>query len=197
MTACAGRLYAVTCDDGLTVRELCAQNLTWRRFGGAGGIVALAAPREAVAGGPLGLYGLTQEGRLLYREADTRPGPWTEVGKAPTGSVTLATANAHLYAVDDHGAMWTAPLGGTDQAWEYFGPAPGVRSLAGLSGRLYALDQDGRVATRTTAPDDTWCAIGPAEPGATVLAAGSGWLVTASADGLLHRRAPVTEGPER
>jgi hypothetical protein len=190
MTAWAGRLYAVTDDSGLAARELCRQNLRWQRFAHAPGVIALAVPREAVADGPLGLYALTDGGRLLFREATPRPGPWTEAGKAPPGAVALAAAGGSLFAADDAGALWATPLSGADRLWEHAGPAPDGCALTGLSGRLYALDRHRGITTRTTAPGDRWRPAGTASPGATVLAAGAGALVTAGPDGVLRRRAP-------
>ncbi|HKN97075.1 MAG TPA: N,N-dimethylformamidase beta subunit family domain-containing protein, partial [Pseudonocardiaceae bacterium] len=65
----AGRdlLFAVLAGDVLAVREACPQNLRWRRIQPAGGVVALAVPREAVPGGPQALYGVTPDGRLVRR----------------------------------------------------------------------------------------------------------------------------------
>jgi hypothetical protein len=178
MTVCDTRLFAVLSDGALVARELCGQNLRWRRVGRADGVVALASPREAVVGGPLGLYGVTAAGRLSYADA-TEPYGWTDAGEVPEGTHALATVNGQLVAADRDGLLWTAGLSGVDRSWQDWGKAGALLGLTAMNGRLYALADGDQIVTRLPSPHGPWRPLGPGA-GCTVLAAGAGRLIGVS-----------------
>jgi hypothetical protein len=73
LTVCDSQLYGVGVDDSLYRRDVSGQNLRWHRIDSGGGVIAMATPREASTTRPIGLYGLTGDDKLVYRD----PGPKT------------------------------------------------------------------------------------------------------------------------
>lgn len=186
LTVTGPMLYAVVGGTPgpafLGCREACAQNLPWRPVRehrpetGYRGIVALAAPRDAVAGAPQGLYALHQDGIVLMRPATTGPAPWSMAGKAPAGARALAAANDHFFLLDEDGVIWGCPQGQlANGEWHRAGRRRGLVALTGMNGRLYGVDGAGRLLTRTPAPGGTWRPVGDAG-GCAVLAGRAGVL---------------------
>ncbi|MFC0862045.1 N,N-dimethylformamidase beta subunit family domain-containing protein [Sphaerimonospora cavernae] len=173
-------LYAVSADGMLLARELCGQNLPWQPVGPADGVRGLAVPREAANGVPLGLYGVTPEGRLLRLEESR----WREAGPAPESAIGLAVADCTFWAATSSGELWRQVFGtGT---WEPAGSSGGAVALGGMNGRLFALDSDGRLSTRLppapfeggTAEEGTaegGAAEGGADEEAGIVGVGTGW----------------------
>lgn len=194
MTVVGDRLFAVLAGGVLATRELCGQNLPWRPVGRADGVVALAVPREAVAGGPLGIYAATAAGTLCYTGA-TGPYQWQDVGRVPHDTLALAAVNAQLLAATRDGLLWTAPLSCTDRVWQECGKSGPATCLTAMNGRLYAIGDGDAVLTRLPVPHAQWLPLDAGagtgtEPGTgwTVLAAGGGRLVGASGGGPLRWR---------
>jgi hypothetical protein len=187
-------LYAVVGDTPgaafLGCREACAQNLPWRPAGQrrpCGGIVALAAPRDAVAGVPGGLYALHRDGVVLMRPATTGTAPWSQAGKSPAGARALAATSDQFFVLDEHGVIWSCPQGQlANGSWHTTGHESDLVALTGMNGRLYAVNRAGRLLTRTTAPADRWRPAGDAD-GCVVLAGHAGILYGAG-PGLPLRR---------
>ncbi|MBG0828837.1 hypothetical protein HS041_13770 [Planomonospora sp. ID67723] len=175
-------LYGAAADGSLLARDLSGQNLRWRRAGSAPGVTALAVPREATPARPIGLYGLTEDDRLVYREPD---GSWSTLGDAPGGATGLALVNGEVFAATPS-ALWRRSAEGA--SWERADDAPGVIALTSANGRLYAVDAAGRVRTRlpVTGPAE-WADLCDAA-GATVLTAHAGLLVAAAPDSPLSWR---------
>jgi hypothetical protein len=191
MTVVGDRLFAVLADGALVTRELCGQNLPWRPVGRADGVVALAVPREAVAGGPLGIYAATAAGTLCYTDADG-PYRWQDVGRVPHGTFALAAVNAQLLAADRDGRLWTASLSYMDRMWQECGRSGPATCLTAMNGLLYAMADGGTVLTRLPVPHAPWLPLDAGastgtEPGTgwTALAASAGRLVGASGGGPL------------
>jgi hypothetical protein len=116
LAASGSALYAVLGACGpagpvLGMREACGQALPWRPVGGAAGLVALAAPRDAVAGAPAGLYALRRDGAVLRRPAGSATAPWILVGDGPPRPRALAAADNHFFVLDQDGDIWSLPLG--------------------------------------------------------------------------------------
>jgi hypothetical protein len=190
-------LYAVVGDAPgqtyLGCREACGQNLPWRpagehradehgadEQGPSGGIVALAVPRDAVAGAPAGLYALHRDGVVLARPATPGAAAWSEMGKGPPGGISMAAAGDHFFVLDGQGGIWSCPQGQLQvSSWHKIGQHGGLIALTGMNGRLFAADRAGRLLTRTPAPGGTWRPAGGAG-GCTVLAGRSGVLYGAS-----------------
>ncbi|GGV34858.1 hypothetical protein GCM10010495_59880 [Kitasatospora herbaricolor] len=199
-TALAGagaRLYAAQADGTLGVRPAGPQNLPLRPLGPAPGIVALAAPREAVTGGPLSLYAADDTGRLLLRPARPEAAGWTPAGHCPAGTRALAVCDGLLYALDDRGALWSAPQGLPADAeareWTCLSPPTGLVALTAVNGRLYAVTADDVLLHRRPGTADGWQELGPAG-GSVLLAGQAGRLVGLDADGVLRTRGVLPAG---
>ncbi|MCT9932889.1 hypothetical protein N5079_22025 [Planotetraspora sp. A-T 1434] len=192
LAASGSALYAVGAGDTLLTRELCGQNLRWLPIGSAGGVHCLDAPREAAAGLGTGLYGVTTDGVLRYREARPEPADWIDVGRVPPGTTALGVSDSTFFAATSTGRLWAATFTETAASttvaaettmtpppWRDIGDAGGAICLSGSNGRLYALGDDHRVRTRlpVNGPAE-WSDLGEA-PDAAVLAAHAGRLVTA------------------
>ncbi|HXP18632.1 MAG TPA: N,N-dimethylformamidase beta subunit family domain-containing protein [Streptosporangiaceae bacterium] len=193
-------LYAVVGDTPgtpfLRCREACAQNLPWRPIeehrpeDRPVDIVALASPRDAVAGAPGGLYALHQDGIVLIRTATPDPAPWSLAGKCPAGARALAAANDHFFVLDVHGVIWSCPQGQlANGSWHEIDRNTGLVTMTGMNGRLYAADDAGRLLTRSPGPADTWRPAGDAG-GCTVLTGHAGNLYGASPGLPLRRLVP-------
>jgi hypothetical protein len=180
LAACGQRLFAVDGHGGLLSREAGGQNLRWAPVDDAAGVICLTAPREAVAGLALGLYAVTVDGVLCYRDAVTTRAAWTELCPAPDGTAAIGIADGTLYAVTGTDELWYLPfvrLAGGERAWTRIGPAGGTIALTGMSGRLYAIDRTGRVRTRPPVPVPVdWVDLVDAA-GCTMLAGHAGRLV--------------------
>jgi hypothetical protein len=173
LVVCDGRLYGITSSGQLLQRPLCGQNLQWRSAGDAGGVIAVAAPREAHGGPLLGLYGVTPDGRIRYRDGVPDAAAWEDVSSAPPGTRALAAVDEGMFAAAGD-SLWHMPIRSLG-SWVKVDTAPGS-CLTAMHGRLFTI-ADGRVLTRTSARSPSpWTDLGCAE-GHTALAAGMGRLV--------------------
>lgn len=199
VTACEHRLYALDAAGTLLTREWGPQNLRWRPLERTGGLRALAAPREALAGRGVELVGLLAADVVAVRTPDARPGRWDPVAGAPPGTVDLAVSYDGAYALTADTRMWRLPLGklaGADaSSWQPFGALPGAFALTATGGHLLALRRgaDGSrlcgrlpVSESQDGPAGDWIDRGDAT-GCTALAAYAGRVV-AVRDGRLHWR---------
>ncbi|WP_371483889.1 N,N-dimethylformamidase beta subunit family domain-containing protein [Kitasatospora sp. NBC_00315] len=198
-TALAGAgawLFAALPDGSLGVRAAGPQNLPFRPVGPADGLLALAAPREAVVGGPFALYAADRSGRLLIRPARPEKADWTRIDRCPPGTFALALCDGRLFALDGRGALWTAPQGapadGAARDWTELHAPSGLRTLTAVNGRLYASDARGALLHRRPDRWDGWHRLGPAD-GSVLLAGQAGRLVGLGADGLLRSRGVLPE----
>ncbi|MEV0150069.1 MULTISPECIES: hypothetical protein [unclassified Nonomuraea] len=90
----------------------------------------------------MGLYGLTDTGRLVWWDGgDT----WADLDAAPSGATGLAMADCTFYAATESGQLWRRPF--ASRGWEQddaIRPAGDSRrgfrmsGLAAMSGRLFA-----------------------------------------------------------
>lgn len=149
--ACEGTLFGVTADGVLCARECCGQNMTWRRVDEAAGVRALAVPREAAWGMPLGLYAVTDDDRICYRDPTRAKAGWCDLAAAPTGTLGMSIVNAGIFAATTAGELWYLPLRLLAEGpvtWTVLGRAEGVVALTAAGGRLFAIGRDGQVWTR-------------------------------------------------
>ncbi|HEU5474336.1 MAG TPA: N,N-dimethylformamidase beta subunit family domain-containing protein [Actinophytocola sp.] len=190
LAACEHRLFGVTGSGALTTRDYCAQNLAWRTVDTAPGLRSVAAPREAIVGCPVGLYGLFGDDTVAFREPLSEPAPWEPFCRVPAGTIDIAVCYQSLFAVTADGVLWSVPLATPHDAgaWRCAGDAADVISLAGVSGRLFAVTGRGGVRSRLCADGSEWV-DGGCGPGATALAGYAGALIACCADGRLRRRA--------
>jgi len=185
-----GTMFAVLEDGVLAAREVCAQNLVWRPIEPAPNVVALAAPREAVVGGPHGLYAVSATGvrtakaelshsTLWWRAGTAVRAPWLEIDRCPADVRSLAACDATLYAVDRAYRLLTAPQGvpdGTTRTWTVSDDDTELVAVASMNGRLYAIDTADRVLCRAPLPGHPWTPIGPAD-GVDVFTGHAGHLI--------------------
>ncbi|MEU0484809.1 N,N-dimethylformamidase beta subunit family domain-containing protein [Streptosporangium sp. NPDC006013] len=196
LTACDSRLYGVGTDDALYRRDVCGQNLRWRRIDSGGGVVAMATPREASGTRPVGLYGLTGDGRLVYRDPGTRA-PWGTLGDAPPGGVGLALVDGGLWAVTAAGGLWYLPpdtaewIPADESTGGLAGGPTGAVAMTAMNGRLYAVDSADRVRTRLPLPGPGEWADLCSAAGSTTLTAHAGRLIGTTPDGPLRWRTPT------
>ena len=87
--------YAVTADGVLLWRT----ETEWTEIGSADGIIALAWWDSK-------LFALTDEGRILAREAVTVDVAWEDIGEAPEASVALGAYYGALFLVTGDGTLW-------------------------------------------------------------------------------------------
>ncbi|WP_246212290.1 N,N-dimethylformamidase beta subunit family domain-containing protein [Streptomyces abyssomicinicus] len=186
--AAQGRtLHGVSHDDRLLSRELCGQNLPWQPTGPGGGVVALAAPREA-AGDVAGcLHGVTADGRLRRLDHDG----WHDLCPAPRDAIGLAVADCAFHLLTASGELWTRPFA-PPGVWERTAAGIPARGLAAANGRLFALHPDGTLLSRLPT-DPHWTPFAEA-PAVRAFTAHAGWLITSGDDELLRRR-PVRRPP--
>ncbi|HEX4723306.1 MAG TPA: N,N-dimethylformamidase beta subunit family domain-containing protein [Pseudonocardiaceae bacterium] len=173
-------MFAVLEDGVLAAREVCAQNLVWRPIEPAPNVVALAVPREAVVGGPHGLYAASATGVLWWRAGTTNRAAWRELDRCPAGVRSLAACDGKLYAVDRAHRLWIAEQGvdkDTARTWTESDDTELV-AVASMNGRLYAIDTADHVLCRAPLPGHPWTPIGAAD-GVDVLTAHAGRLIGA------------------
>jgi N,N-dimethylformamidase beta subunit-like, C-terminal len=187
-------LYAVLADHDqgqfLGTREACWQAMPWRAAGDAAGIVALASPRDALAGAPGGLYALHRDGIVLTRPASPEAAPWTRVGTCPPRPRCLAVANNHFFVLDQDGTVWSLPqaeIGAGVPRWTSVENAANLITLTALNGRLIAADASGSLVGRVPAPGAGWEKLGDSG-GCMVLTGHAGSLYGASPGRPLLRR---------
>ncbi len=171
------QMFAVLDDGVLAAREVCGQNLPWRPIEPAPGMVALAVPREAVVGGPHGIYAASATGRLWWRPGTTERAGWTEIDRCPPDLRALAACDARLYAVDRSGRLWTAGQA-ADRTWRLIDDDVDLVAVMSMNGRLYAIDTDDTVLCRAPIPGHAWLPVGAAD-GVDVLTGHAGRLIGA------------------
>jgi hypothetical protein len=184
MVACENVLFAADLDGVLWTREPAAQNLGWTAAGDAAGVVALASPREAVDGEPIGLYALAA-GRLRHRSP--RGTAWTD-RRAAAGLLALAMSYQSYFAVTATDELVTAPIGDTAGPWQSAGDAGGVTVLTNLNGRLFGAGIDALVTRRPLLDPAAWEPVADLPGPAVALAGYGGRIYLATADGTLYRR---------
>jgi hypothetical protein len=172
LTVCDGMLFGLAGDE-LRERPLGGQNLNWRPAGHAGGVITIAAPREAHSGLRLGLYGVTSNGILRYRDSAST---WEDVGDARPGTIGLALADDGFFAIADN-ELWHLPMHRRDD-WIALGTAAGARCVTAMNGRLYAVAGNRLLTRTTTCEPEAWQDLGLAA-GSTALAAWMGRIIGA------------------
>jgi hypothetical protein len=196
LAAAENRLFATTADGDLLIRGLHGQNLAWRNVLHGPRILALAGGRESHCGRPVELYGLSDDGWILYRPPVGEAVPWQRLCPAVPGATGLAVVFHGIFAVTADGGLWhqdLADLSGDGCNWVRSGEAHDVVAMAGMSGRLFALERpragrQGRLVTRDgTTGQAAWNELLDAE-GAIVLAAAAGRLVIVTTQGVLSWR---------
>jgi hypothetical protein len=188
LTAEAAVLFGVTGDGRLLQRPFHGQNLPWSSIQDGTRLRALTCSRESHRGRAVELYGLAEDGWIVFRSPVAGPAPWERLCPAPAAAVALAVVFRGVFAATADGVLWHLDLGDAGErppGWTACGPAGPVRALAGMSGRLFALGTDGVVRTRPGGAEPaSWTDVTRAADAVT-LTAHAGRLVTGSAAGRL------------
>ncbi len=181
--ACEGTLFGATADGVLCARDVCGQNLRWRPIDTATGIRGLAVPREAAFGMPLGLYAVTADGRLSYRDPVRELSPWCDLAETPPGTLGIGLINAGIFAATDADELWHLPLQLLAEGpvtWSKLGHAAGAVALTALNGRLFVIGRDGYLWTRRADLEPAeWIRLHDAA-GAHTLTGAAGMLIIAA-----------------
>jgi len=189
LVACENLLYAADSAGKLWTRDPSPQNLLWTNGGPAPDVRALASPREAVGGAPIGLYAVTGAGALLYR-APLPGAAWTPRRDA-TDLVALAASFQSFFALTSTDDLVAAPIDDAASPWTRIGEGGGITTLTNLNGRLFGTTADTLWTRGVVLGPDTWEAIAnlPGPPAA--LAGYAGRLYLATTDDLFFRRDAV------
>jgi len=139
---------------------------------------------------PLGLYAVTADARLSYREPSREKAPWCDLAATPVGTLGIASVNAGIFAATQADELWHLPLQLLAEGpvtWSLLGDAAGAVALATLGGRLFVIGRDGFIWTRmpVTGPAE-WERLHDAGGGHT-LTGWAGMLIVAAADQLRWR----------
>jgi hypothetical protein len=190
MVACENRLYAADGAGRLWSRDPGPQNLLWTDEGPAAGVRALASPREATGGEPIGLYALA--GGELLRRSPERGAAWTPRRDA-SGLVALAMSYQSYFAISSADDLVAVPIGAAAGDWSRVADGGGVTVLTNLNGRLFGTG-GGTLWTRAPAAGG-WEAVAELPGEAVALAGHAGWLYLATGDHLLYRTAVTRPRP--
>jgi hypothetical protein len=193
LAACENVLFAADVHGVLWVRDPVGQNVNWVSVGHANFVRAMASPREAIGGQPIGLYAVTHDARLWRREPVLHDADWIEVGVAPA-VLALAASYEGLF-----GATSTNDLvylrfdqlrAGVD--WTRVGHASNVVAMTNLNGRLFCVTSDRTLWMRPPLLHQArWTAISTVPDDATGLAGHAGKLIISTATDQLWWRDAV------
>ncbi len=192
MVACEHHLFAADTTNILWVRRPTGQNVHWRAIGHANDVIALASPREAMAGRSLGLYALTSDGNVWYRDPVLEDRSWVVVARLP-GAHALAASYEGLFAATHGNDLMYQGFASLSPgaSWSRVGHAINVVAMTNLNGRLFAATSDQRLWSRLPVLHEiNWEPIGPTPP-LTALAGHRGrlWAGT-TANQLVYRQLP-------
>jgi hypothetical protein len=183
MAAFENRIFGLTGDGALHERDPGGQNVGWRSIGVVEQAIAISSC-EAVVDRPAGLFLVTRDGRLLFREpvlAEVLPDP---VGSA-VDILSIAAGHTHLFGITRDGRLVVRPMTGGDVPWETIGDAEGIVVLGTEGRKLWGVRADGRLLWREPvwrpAP---WKELSSAE-GIVALAGSGGMLYGATRAGKL------------
>jgi hypothetical protein len=184
MVACENALFAADAAGALWTREPGAQNVGWTDAGAASGVAALASPREAVNGEPIGLYALVA-GRVRYRSPDGTT--WAD-RRAADGLIALAMSYQSFFAVTNTDELVAVSIGDAAGQWQTAGDTGGVTLLTNLNGRLFGAGTNTLVTRRPLLGPAAWESVADLPGPAAALAGFGGRIYLATTDGMLYRR---------
>ncbi len=177
MASMDGRLFAVSRDNRLWVRDAVTHEIDWTGIGHANNVVGMAA-----TGGRL--FCATSDNQLWTREATPVEMDWTSIGHA-NEVVGMAAINGSLFCATRNNQLWARPPVLTNRDWTAIGHANAVTALAAGGGSLYCVTSDSAVHKREPVLSDLpWQRLGSA-PGARALAATTQGLFASTADNRL------------
>jgi hypothetical protein len=174
MTALDGRIFAVTGDNRLWVRDAVTHEVNWTPIGHANGVEGLAA-----TGGRL--FCATADNQLWTREAKPVEMDWTRIGHA-NGVVGMTALDGTLFCATADNKLHVRPPVLSEVNWTHIGHANGVTALAAGNGNLYCAAADRGLYKRPPLLSDVdWTRVGDAPH--VRAAAASGQHLFAATDG--------------
>jgi hypothetical protein len=189
MVTCENTLFAADRGGVLWRRDPVPQNLLWTQAGSAADVRALASPREAGGGAPIGLYALTTAGQLL-QQAPVVGAAWTIRRSAP-GLIALAMSFQSFFAVTAADDLAAVPITDSTASWVSVGDGGGVRTMTNLNGRLFGASADSLLTRRPVLGPGAWERLAELPGSPAALAGHAGRLYLATTDGFLYRRDTV------
>jgi hypothetical protein len=111
-----------------------------------------------------------------------------DIGGCPVDAVSLAACDGRLFALDQAGAVWTAPQGDRETWSVCHENASALRNVTAMNGRLFAIDAGDTVLSRPAIAGSEWLRVGDAD-GIDVLTAQAGRLIGAGGGRPLRRSA--------
>jgi hypothetical protein len=154
LTALDGKLYAVTEDDQLLIRDAVPSDAAWAPIPSTNSnVVALAAFDG-------NLYAATSDNQLSVRDAVSAEAGWTVLGPAPNNLVGLAASwygsGWVLYAATSDNQLFIRNPSVPDGTWQPLEDADNLTVLAGAvytahSGAVFAATSEGRLRMLETA----------------------------------------------
>jgi hypothetical protein len=143
----------------------------------------MASPREAMGSQPVGLYAVTDDSLLWWREPAIHDVDWIEIGMAPAVIALAASYEGFFGATSTNDLVYLRfdQLGsGVD--WTKVGPASNVVAMTNLNGRLFCVTSDRTLWTRPPLLHETnWTAVDSVPGDATGLAGYAGKLIISTA----------------
>jgi hypothetical protein len=142
-----------------------------------------------MGGRSLGLFALTSDGGLWYRDPLRSEVDWSRIGVV-AGARAIAASFEGLFAASDANDLLYRRFDALQapQTWDRIGHANDVTAMTNLNGRLFAVTSDDRLWTRLPVLTDVdWTDIGDANA-ATALAGYAGKLLASTSDGELWWR---------
>jgi uncharacterized protein with LGFP repeats len=186
MTGLNGKLYAVTSDSNMWMRDPVTSNVDWTWIGHAYGVTAMTALNGQ-------LYAVTSDNNLWVRDPVPYDVNWTWIGHA-YGVTALAALNGQLYAATSDNLLWVRDPVPYDVNWTQIGHANNVVSMTAQNGQLIAATSDNVIWARDPVPYDVnWTPIDHANNRVVGLGVVNGALFAATADDQLWIRATFTE----
>ncbi len=193
LAACENLLFATDVHNILWVRDPVGQNVDWVSVGRADFVRAMASPREAIGGQPIGLYAVTNDARLWRREPVMHDVDWIQIGVAPE-VIALAASYEGLFGATSTNDLVYLRFDqlGSGLDWTRVGHANNVVAMTNLNGRLFCFTSDRTLWMRPPLLHQAhWTAIDTVPDDATGLAGHAGKLIISTATDQLWWRDAV------
>jgi hypothetical protein len=192
LAAMSGRLFAVTTDNTLWMRDPVPEDVSWQQIGSTpNSVVALAAMSGR-------LFAVTTDNTLWMRDPVPEDMSWQQIGSGPNGGVAaMFGSSENLLAATRNGKLWLRAGDPSEVNWREFGEdvPSGVVAMAPITnvrltrgGRLFVATADNKLWMR----DFLSVGLPPqniaSAPGMVGMAAISGFLFAATRDDKLWMR---------
>ena len=151
ITGLGKKLYAVTGEHILVVKDMATGEGDWSTIGRAEGVVALTGFDNI-------LIAVNASGELLSRDLSKKKEGWKKMGSAQRVTA-VAVADGRLYASDQNNALLVKKIRSGN--WEKIGTAGSSISMMGNGKRVYNIDADDNLfILKSYMPSKGWTKIG-------------------------------------